>query len=113
MRCARVTNGLQARIYSVETNFSERPLPIQLPSLRSYLRRSILFNYRLSLQQNAGPLNNCPRGRGIRTSEPSESRRSPPPMDTRNSKGLTSTLQASWQEIGYLMEVEEEGGERE
>ncbi|GBP91037.1 hypothetical protein EVAR_42576_1 [Eumeta japonica] len=42
--------------------------------------------------------------RSERADEPSESRLSPPPMDSRNLRGVTDALPASLNETGYLME---------
>ncbi|GBP25729.1 hypothetical protein EVAR_12209_1 [Eumeta japonica] len=38
-------------------------------------------------------------------SEPLDSRRLQPPMDTRDAKGATSALTGSWEGMGYLINV--------
>ncbi|GBP44777.1 hypothetical protein EVAR_86592_1 [Eumeta japonica] len=50
------------------------------------------------------PMGNRPQSRGEREGGPSASRRSPPPMDTRDPRGVTGALPAPWKGIGYLVE---------
>ncbi|GBP26370.1 hypothetical protein EVAR_95543_1 [Eumeta japonica] len=42
--------------------------------------------------------------RGKRACKPPDSKRSPPPMNARNLRGMASVLSASWEGTGYLME---------
>ncbi|GBP26969.1 hypothetical protein EVAR_95755_1 [Eumeta japonica] len=51
--------------------------------------------------------------RGKQTGEPSESRWSPPLIDTRNTEGVTNVLPASWEGTGFPMEGNLVGGRRE
>ncbi|GBP28701.1 hypothetical protein EVAR_19742_1 [Eumeta japonica] len=44
--------------------------------------------------------------RGKRAGETQESMQSPPPLNTPNSKGVTSALLVSWVEIRYLIDGE-------
>ncbi|GBP78141.1 hypothetical protein EVAR_99175_1 [Eumeta japonica] len=41
--------------------------------------------------------------RGKRAGDPSDSRRAPPPIDTRNLRAVTSALPTFSEEIGYLI----------
>ncbi|GBP52461.1 hypothetical protein EVAR_39920_1 [Eumeta japonica] len=51
--------------------------------------------------------------RGKRAGEPLESRWLPPPIDTRNTRGVISELPASWEGTEYLMEGSWVGGREE